>query len=194
MDRPHRHPTHRLAAAAVAADRPSAPPAPRPTSGAAPRKKVVTGPPRALVERRRQSRRAVWRDAREAGALNAGGDQRRLPPHSGLYAPGREAARRGDGGGRNRSPTKRNRAQRRRPKHRDPRRPPKAAPCAPDQQAQMMPCRAPDGATVPKIAEATGWRLHTVRGAIAGALKKRLGLTIASEKVDGRGRVYRVTP
>jgi len=58
-------------------------------------------------------------------------------------------------------------------------------------QAQMIAMlEAPEGATVPEIAEATGWRLHTVRGAIAGALKKRLGLTIASEKVEGRGRVY----
>jgi hypothetical protein len=33
---------------------------------------------------------------------------------------------------------------------------------------------------------------HTVRGALAGALKKRLGLTVVSEKVEGRGRVYRL--
>jgi hypothetical protein len=39
---------------------------------------------------------------------------------------------------------------------------------------------------------ATGWQSHTVRGAMAGALKKRLGLTIASDKVEGRGRVYRI--
>jgi hypothetical protein len=31
-----------------------------------------------------------------------------------------------------------------------------------------------------------------VRGAIAGALKKKLGLNVISEKVDGRGRVYRI--
>ena len=37
---------------------------------------------------------------------------------------------------------------------------------------------------------ATGWQSHTVRGAMAGALKKKLGLTIDSEKVDGRGRCY----
>ena len=36
-----------------------------------------------------------------------------------------------------------------------------------------------------------GWARHTVRGAIAGALKKKLGLTITSEKIDGR-RVYRI--
>jgi hypothetical protein len=60
-------------------------------------------------------------------------------------------------------------------------------------QAQMIAMlEAPEGATVPEIAEATGWQPHTVRGAIAGALRKRLGLLIASEKVDGRGRVYRI--
>ena len=49
----------------------------------------------------------------------------------------------------------------------------------------------PEGATIPEVVAATGWQPHTVRGAFAGALKKRLGLTIVSEKVEGRGRVYR---
>jgi hypothetical protein len=49
-----------------------------------------------------------------------------------------------------------------------------------------------EGATLAEIMEASGWQRHTVRGALAGALKKRLGLMIASEKVEGRGRVYRV--
>ena len=52
--------------------------------------------------------------------------------------------------------------------------------------------KRPDGATIVEIAEALGWQPHTVRGAMAGALKKKLGLTIVSEKVEGRGRVYRV--
>ena len=52
--------------------------------------------------------------------------------------------------------------------------------------------RAPDGASIEEIMAATGWQSHTVRGALAGALKKRLGLTIASEKVGGRGRVYTI--
>ena len=52
--------------------------------------------------------------------------------------------------------------------------------------------RRSEGATVDQIMEATGWQRHTVRGAFAGALKKKLGLTIASEKVEDRGRVYRV--
>jgi len=52
--------------------------------------------------------------------------------------------------------------------------------------------RAEGGATIDEIVEATGWQPHTVRGAMSGALKKKLGLTITSENVDGRGRVYRL--
>ena len=52
--------------------------------------------------------------------------------------------------------------------------------------------RAPDGATIEEISAATGWQSHTVRGAMAGALKKKLGLEVTSEKVEGRGRVYRL--
>jgi hypothetical protein len=51
---------------------------------------------------------------------------------------------------------------------------------------------AKDGATVEEIAAAFGWQAHTVRGVLYGALKKKLGLTIVSEKVEGRGRVYRI--
>lgn len=52
--------------------------------------------------------------------------------------------------------------------------------------------RASHGATIEEITTATGWQAHTVRGAIAGALKKKLGLDVTSEKVEGRGRVYRI--
>ena len=48
------------------------------------------------------------------------------------------------------------------------------------------------GATIDEIVEATGWQAHSVRGAISGALKKKLGLAVSSEKADGRGRVYRI--
>ena len=51
---------------------------------------------------------------------------------------------------------------------------------------------AKDGATVEEIASAFGWQAHTVRGAIYGALRKKLGLDVTSEKVEGRGRVYRI--
>jgi hypothetical protein len=52
--------------------------------------------------------------------------------------------------------------------------------------------QAKEGATVEEIATALGWQAHTVRGALYGALKKKLGLNVASEKVEGRGRVYRI--
>ena len=52
--------------------------------------------------------------------------------------------------------------------------------------------RAPEGATIDEIVVALDWRSHTVRGAMAGALKKKLGLEVTSEKVEARGRVYRV--
>lgn len=52
--------------------------------------------------------------------------------------------------------------------------------------------RQPEGATIDEIVKALEWQAHTVRGAMSGALKKKLGLTIESEKVDDRGRVYRI--
>ena len=48
------------------------------------------------------------------------------------------------------------------------------------------------GATIPEVIEATGWQAHSVRGAISGALKKKLGLTVTSEPDKNRGRVYRI--
>ena len=52
--------------------------------------------------------------------------------------------------------------------------------------------RAEGGATIEEIIAATGWQSHTVRGAMAGALKKKLGLEVTSEKVENRGRVYKL--
>ena len=49
-----------------------------------------------------------------------------------------------------------------------------------------------EGATVQQICETTGWQAHTVRGTFAGAFKKKLGLTIVSDKPQGGERVYRV--
>jgi hypothetical protein len=48
------------------------------------------------------------------------------------------------------------------------------------------------GATIDEIVSKLEWQPHTVRGAIAGALKKKLGLEVASEKDDKRGRIYRI--
>ena len=60
------------------------------------------------------------------------------------------------------------------------------------QQQMIDLMRRPKGATLVEIVEATGWQQHTIRGAMAGALKKKLGLTITSEKDEARGRVYRI--
>ena len=59
--------------------------------------------------------------------------------------------------------------------------------------------KRPEGATIAQICEATGWQAHTVRGTFAGALKKKLGLAIVSEKIEGPAgtpgagqRLYRI--
>ena len=48
------------------------------------------------------------------------------------------------------------------------------------------------GASISEIVSSLGWQAHSVRGAISGSLKKKLGLTIVSDVVEGRGRVYRI--
>ena len=50
-----------------------------------------------------------------------------------------------------------------------------------------------EGATIDQICEATGWQPHTVRGAMAGALKKKLGLDIQSSKESGGDRIYKIS-
>jgi hypothetical protein len=71
-------------------------------------------------------------------------------------------------------------------------------------QAQMIEMlKRPEGATVEQIAAATGWQHHTIRGAISGALKKKLGLTVEATRTrevgpnktgaKGSSTVYRIT-
>jgi Protein of unknown function (DUF3489) len=56
-------------------------------------------------------------------------------------------------------------------------------PRAGTKQAQMIEMlKRPEGATVEQIAAATGWQHHTIRGAISGALKKKLGLTVEATR------------
>ncbi|WP_210880286.1 DUF3489 domain-containing protein [Roseovarius autotrophicus] len=50
-----------------------------------------------------------------------------------------------------------------------------------------------EGASIAEIVEVTGWLAHSVRGLISGGLKKKLGLPISAEKVEGRGTVYKLT-
>ena len=50
----------------------------------------------------------------------------------------------------------------------------------------------PDGATIAAMMEATGWQQHSLRGFLAGTVKKKLGHSLISQKED-RGRVYRIS-
>jgi Protein of unknown function (DUF3489) len=52
--------------------------------------------------------------------------------------------------------------------------------------------RRPEGATIAVIMKATGWQQHSVRGFFAGVVRKKLNLTLESDKVDGDQRVYRI--
>ena len=48
----------------------------------------------------------------------------------------------------------------------------------------------PNGATIEDLQSATGWQSHSIRGFLAGAVKKKLGLTLVSSKADGDVRRY----
>ena len=71
-----------------------------------------------------------------------------------------------------------------------------AAPEAPrtgTKQAKLITMlEAPDGASIAEIVAATDWQAHTIRGAISGVLKKKLGLGVTSDKDGDRGRVYKI--
>jgi len=50
----------------------------------------------------------------------------------------------------------------------------------------------PEGATIEELQVATAWQQHSVRGFLAGAVKKKLGLTLLSEKPGAGPRRYRI--
>ncbi len=51
--------------------------------------------------------------------------------------------------------------------------------------------QSPTGATIEAMMKATGWQPHSVRGFLAGVVRKRLKLKLGSKKVDG-DRVYQI--
>jgi hypothetical protein len=60
------------------------------------------------------------------------------------------------------------------------------------QQACLDLLSRPEGATIEELQVATGWQQHSVRGFLAGAVKKKFGLTLLTEKPDARPRRYRI--
>lgn len=69
--------------------------------------------------------------------------------------------------------------------------PRRAAPAASKLDRLVALLRAPEGASLPELVSATGWQAHSVRGAMAGALRKK-GLSVISEKPEGGVRRYRI--
>jgi hypothetical protein len=51
--------------------------------------------------------------------------------------------------------------------------------------------RKPAGATIIAIMAVTDWQQHSVRGFLAGVVRKKLGLNLVSDQTD-KGRVYRI--
>ena len=160
------------------------------------------GRPRSRVGRRRAHRRPGGRHSPDAGRQRRPGGRGPGSDHRGRRRghAGEEQARQTQGQGEGRQ----GRAGRQRARGGDRPTPTgKPTPRAGTKQALMIDMlKRPEGATVEQIAAATGWQHHTIRGAISGALKKKLGLTVEATRTrevgpnktgaKGSSTVYRI--
>jgi len=50
----------------------------------------------------------------------------------------------------------------------------------------------PEGASIEELIQATNWQQHSVRGFLAGTVKKKMGLSLTSSRVEGEPRRYKI--
>ena len=71
-----------------------------------------------------------------------------------------------------------------------------AAPHTPRKESKQQICldllSRPEGASLEELQKGTGWQAHSVRGFLAGAVKRKLGMALVSEKAQGQPRRYRI--
>ena len=67
---------------------------------------------------------------------------------------------------------------------------------APERSTKLQQClnllNTAEGATIDELQSATGWQAHSVRGFLAGTVKKKLGLILNSKKAEDGVRRYHV--
>ena len=71
------------------------------------------------------------------------------------------------------------------------RKPSRKATAGSKQESVIALLRRPEGASIDALVKATGWQSHSVRGFLAGTVRKKLKLPLQSEKIYGR-RTYRI--
>ncbi len=143
-----------------------------------------------LKERPAAAGEAHWRETRDGGRTAL------VTTEAGLQAIGVEVDRKTSKQSPSTKPRPKQRRRRAEPKPSSSKakgRTPPPAPRPGTKQALLIDLlKRKKGATIAEIVAATGWQPHSVRGAISGALKKKLGLMVTSGPVEKRGRVYRI--
>ncbi len=143
-----------------------------------------------LKERPAAADEAHWRETRDGGRTAL------VIADAGLQAIGVDADRKihKQSSSTKAQPKQRSRRAERKPSGSKPkgRTPPAAARPGTKQALLIDLLKRKKGATIDEAVEATGWQPHSVRGAISGTLKKKLGLMVTSERIGNSSRRYRI--